>query len=1165
MESEAVVPFAESTQAVSLQDEHPRGYYRFPTLHQDTVVFTAEGDLWSVSVEGGIARRLTTHHGVESNAAISPTGDRIAFSAEYEGPQEVYSMPIRGGRPTRHTYEGDATGVVGWTPDGKILYRTRHYSTLPNVQLAALDLTTGEGGLLPLSQASDGCFSADGQTLFFTRLAFQGSHTKRYKGGTAQNIWKFALGACKSDPTVEAIALTSDYAGTSKNPMWWQGRIYFASDRDGTMNLWSMDADGTNLQQHTFHKGWDVQSPALHNGRIVYQLAADLHLYTIASNTDTPLDIELVSDFDQTRERWVRSPRDYLTSAHLSPKGDRVVLTARGRVFVAPVSQGRLVEATRESRIRYRNARFLPDGKTLVALTDETGELEFCLIPANGIGPTDLLTTDGEVFRYTGLPSPDGKWMVFGDKDQRLWLFEFETRTSRCIAASDEWGSFFNWRWSPDSRFLAYVAPCANQFSQIRIYSLEDDHTFNLTSDRVDSFSPCWSTDGKWIYFLSDRHFSSLVPSPWGPRQPEPYFDKTTKIYHVALVKGERSPFQPMDELYAEALERQELEKKPKEDDAKLADAEPENTDSAELGPGDRAQTQTAHESSNAPSLTFDEHDSDDEDADAPVQVVIDPNGIQHRVMEVPIDAGNYSDLRNVGDRIFWQETRADFDGTSKLMSLELKPDPIEPRTVMDDIDDYELSLDGKKLLIDKGDGFYVIDADKDAPKDKELEKKKIDLSNWKFAIQPRDEWRQMLVEAWRMERDYFYDRNLHGVDWKALLDRHLPLVDRVTDRDELSDLIAQMVGELAALHTFVGAGDRRQGQDRIRMASLGAELSRAETGFRIDYLYQHDPDYPERAGPLTRPEVNLQVGDIIEAINGIPTISVPQPSILLKNQTNQQVLLQVRLAQSESPNASIPNTSGPGASTASTQTKTPSCVRQVIVTPCSAYAAADLRYADWEYRCRQKVEHDGEGRLGYVHLQAMSRDNYTEWVENYYPVFNREGLIIDVRHNRGGNIDSWILEKLLRKAWFFWKPRIGKPFWNMQWAFRGHMVVLCNEKTASDGEAFTEGFRRLGLGQVIGTRTWGGEIWLSLQTWLVDRGFASAAEIGVYGPEGEWLIEGHGVEPDIVVDNLPHQTFKGQDAQLDAAIAHLKQRIAEEPVVVPPPPEYPNKSFAYD
>ncbi len=655
--------------------EHFLGFYRSPTIHHDTIVFTAEGDLWAVAATSGMARRLTTHHGVESHAAISPDGHRVAFSAEYEGPTEVYSMPLMGGLPVRHTYEGDSTRVVGWTPDGKILYCTRHYSTLPNAQLVTVDPGTGDRQLLPLHQASEGCFTPDGQTLFFTRLAFQGSHTKRYQGGTAQNIWKFTLG------TSEAVALTADYAGTSKAPMEWQGRIYFASDRDGTMNLWSMDGQGQDLRQHTTHKGWDVQSPALHNGRIVYQLGADLHLYTIAADQDQRLDIFLPSDFDQARERWVKKPMDYLTSAHLSPKGDRLVLTARGRVFVAPVKQGRLINATRDSRIRYRSARFLPDGKNLIALTDETGELEFCQMPANGLGAPEVLTRDGEVFRYAALPSPDGAWLVFGDKDQRLWLFQMATQQSRCIAESQAWGGFYDWSWSPDSQWLAYVAPCENLFSQIRLYSLASGETVNLTSDRVDSYGPVWSPDGKWIYFLSDRHFESLVMSPWGPRQPEPYFDKTTQIYHVALVKGERSPFQPMDELYQAALEQKEAEKKAARAAKRAAGQALGHPAPDDLPPEDSLETaaDATSEDSGVADLSdsADSGESGDPAKPEGVTVTIDLEGLAQRLMPVPVGPNNYRDLAINATRLFWKEISVDTERKQKLVALEIKADPI--------------------------------------------------------------------------------------------------------------------------------------------------------------------------------------------------------------------------------------------------------------------------------------------------------------------------------------------------------------------------------------------------------------------------------------------------------------------------------------------------------
>jgi len=345
------------------------------------------------------------------------------------------------------------------------------------------------------------------------------------------------------------------------------------------------------------------------------------------------------------------------------------------------------------------------------------------------------------------------------------------------------------------------------------------------------------------------------------------------------------------------------------------------------------------------------------------------------------------------------------------------------------------------------------------------------------------------------------------------------------------------MVGELSALHIFVRGGDIRQGE-QVPSGTLGATFVRDEQagGFRVEHIYRSDPDIPDELSPLAQLNVNVAEGDVIESVNGIPALSSRDIEQLLRNQAGKQVLLGVK----------------PKAGGAS---------RQVIVTPITMARENDLRYDEWEYTRRLAVEKEGNGKLGYVHLRAMSAANITEWQREFYPVFDRDGLIIDVRHNNGGNIDSWILEKLLRKAWFFWQPRVGDPTWNMQYAFRGHVVVLVDQNTASDGEAFAEGFRRLGLGKVIGTRTWGGEIWLTQSNVLVDRGIATAAEIGVFGPEGDWLIEGHGVEPDIVVDNLPHATFNGEDAQLAAAIKHLQDELRRKPIPVPIAPKYPDKA----
>lgn len=1083
----------------ALPAEEVLGYYRFPSIHGDSVVFSAEGDLWWTGRQGGIANRLTTHPAEETHPAISPDGRTLAFSAAYEGPVEVYTMAMGGGLPVRRTFEGGRAYVAGWTPRGEVLYATNHYSGLPNAQLVRLDPATGRRELLPLAQASDGSFTPDGKTLFFTRFAFQGSHTKRYKGGTAQSLWRFTEG----EP--EAVPLTANYTGTSKTPMGWNGRVYFVSDRDGTLNLWSMDEKGGDLRQHTAHRGWDVTSPSLSEGRIVYQLGADLRIFDANTGQDAPLPVRLVSDYDQLRERWVKKPLDFLTSFSLSPKGDRIALTARGQVFVVPVRPGRTVEVTRKPGVRYREARFLPDGRSVVALSDETGEVEIWKLPANGVGKPEQLTKDGKILRWDALPSPDGRWIAHDDKDLQLWLLDTKTGGQKKIAAATQEG-FLDVVWSPDSRWLAYSTAAPNTFNRIHLYPVETGKTVALTSDRFNSWSPAWSADGKWIWFLSDRNLRTLVPSPWGPRQPDPFLTETNEIFGVALKKGLRSPFAAPDELH------------PKDGEEKSENAE-EGEEKEKKDKGD---------------------DKKAEKEEVP-KIEIDLDGLPERLVKAPVPSGNYDALTATPERLFWISTETPYpegDGAS-LLSVPFDPEKAEPKPVLEGIGAYELSADGKKLFVRKGEGFFVFDAGESAPEGEALEKARVDLSGLTLSFNPREQWQQMFREAWRLERDYFYDPKMHGVDWPAMLEKYRPLSLRVTSRGELDDLLGQMVSELSALHTFVGGGDHREGDDQVQVGSLGAVLVRDESkgGYRIERLFRADPDLPAEAGPLSAPTVAAREGDVIEAINGVATLSVPDPALLLRNRTGKQILLKIKDGKT-------------GKS------------RDAIAVPVSPNRAADLRYDDWELSRRLAVEEAGKGEIGYVHLRAMGGGDYTSWARDFYPVFNRSGLIIDVRNNEGGSIESWLLAKLLRKAWFWWQPRVGDPTSNMQYAFRGHIAVLVNEGTASDGEAFAEGIKRLGLGKVLGTRTWGGEIWLSASNFLVDKGIATAAEFGVYGPEGIWLIEGHGVEPDIIVDNLPRATFDGKDAQLEAAIQYLQEKIKAEPVPPIKAPGYPDKSL---
>ncbi len=1057
--------------SISVFSQGFEGYYRTPDIHGNTVVFSAEGDLWKVSLSGGLAQRLTTHAEQERWPAISPDGKTIAFSASYEGPTEVYTMPISGGLPVRWTYESDFSYVNCWTPDGKIVYDTRAFATLPDRQLVTIDTKTKQKNIIPLSQASEATFDDSGKTVFFVRPSYHGNVTKRYKGGTARQIWKYTEG------TKEAIKLTTDFPGGSHHPMYYNERVYFITDRDGIMNIWSIDKNGNDIKQHTNHIGFDVRYAKLDDGHIVYQLGADLWHYDINTNSKNKINIRISSDLDQLREKWVENPTNYITSVHPDTKGERIVITARGRAFVAPVKSGRLVEFTDKKDVRFRDAIFSSDGKSIYTLSDESGEFEFISMPANGEGQHKAITKNGAVLRYAGIPSPDGKWMAYDDLENNMFLLNSETGESKKISTNEE--GIYDFSWSPDSKWISFVQVADNTMAQIQLYSLDTGDTFPITTDRANSSSVKWSPDGEFIYFLSDRSFTTLVGGPWGPRQPEPYFDANEKLYHIALKKGTRSPFRKADEL-----------------------------------------------------VSKDKKDEKDEKNDT-VSVNIDRNGIIERIAEAPIKAGNYRGLAVSKKAIYLMSSSTGVNASTNLSVVKIGNEDVKMKTMVEGVRSFSLTGNGEKLLVRKGSSFYMIGAG--TGKVSDLNSSKVNLNGWKFAITPQEDWKQLFTDAWRMERDYFYDKNMHGVNWSAMYKKYFPLVDRITTRVELSDLIGRFVGELAALHTSVRGGDTRNDQKNIEVANLGARFSRDSKngGFSIEHIYKADPDYPDEKSPLDDPYLDIRVGDVITSVNGKSSLSAIDIGELIRNQVGKQVKLNIKRGDAN---------------------------KSVIVVPIGNMYS--LRYRDWEYSRRLMVEKETNNKVGYVHLQAMGSNDLNQWYKEFYPVFNRPGLIIDVRHNRGGNIESLILEKLLRKAWMYWKSRSGKPYWNMQYAFRGHIVILVDENTASDGEAFADGFKKLGLGTAIGKRTWGGEIWLSGTNRLSDNGLARAPMMGVYDENGNWLIEGHGFEPDIEVDNPPHATFNGEDAQLNAAISHLEKLIAKDPRAVPNPPAYPDKSF---
>lgn len=1063
------------------------GFYRQPALRGDQVYLVAEGDLWRVGAQGGEAQRLTTHPGLESQPVVSPDGQWLAFTAQYDGGTELYLMPAAGGVPKRLTWEGGGMKAWGFTAAGEIVYTG--LDSRPGAQLFAIDAKTGQRRQLPVGQASDGALSADGRTLYFTRSGLRGDNARQYRGGAIARLWALDLAG-----NAEARPLLAE-GNNDRRPMPYATaageRIAFLSDRDGTVNVWSVNAQGGDLRQHTTHKGWDIRHASIDGSRVVYALGADLYLVDLAqAAAPRKLDIALGGDFDQQRERWVKKPQDFLTDTAFAPNGERALLAARGHLATQGVQQLRRAELPQPADGRCRKAQFSADSKSVFGICDFSGETEIWRFAANGTGQPERVTGGAPNSTVTQrrnlMPSPDGRWIAHTDKEGRIWLTDLKApaaTATREIAHGSVGDPPQLLAWSPDGQALVWARPLRQvDRSQLQLYSVADGRTHTLTSDRYDSDAAAFSPDGHWLYLASKRNFSTTGGSaPWGDRNTGPFFGSRSKLYALALQPGLRSPFAAKDELEPPAEK--------KADDKVGAD-------------GKKAPEKKAN-----PAIAFD--------------------GLAERLFELPLPAGDFHALRSDGKRLWFLDR--DLDGKSQLKSVAIDNQGGPAETLASDVREYELSADGKKLMLVRNQAgaapeVLIVDA---APKlPAELAKAQVRWSDWQIATQPRAEWKQMFADAWRMHRDHFYDVNMHGVDWVAVRAKYEPLVDRVTDRYELAELMAEMVSELGALHSQVGPGDTRSGPDEPGLAGLGGRFSRTADGWRIDAIYGTDPELPSEASPLAAPGLGLKVGDVITTLNGRPTAGAPHLLELLRGQAGRQVLIDVRLA---------------GGKTV-----------QRIVTPVAQLRENQLRYNDWRVSRARAVEQAGQGRIGYVHLRAMGPADIADFVREFYAASDRDGLIIDVRYNNGGNIDSWILEKLLRRAWAFWQPRSpagSSTYANMQNVFRGHTVVLMNEDTYSDGETFSEGFKRLKIGPVIGKRSSGAGVWLSDGNRLLDNGIMRAAEDGQIDADGRFLIEGIGVSPDIEVDNPPRASFLGQDAQLDAAIAELKKRIAEQPV----------------
>ncbi|MEM9301369.1 MAG: S41 family peptidase [Pseudomonadota bacterium] len=1049
------------------------GYYQHPTVSGDLVVFESEGDLWRVALDGGAATRLTTHRGRETQPALSPDGASIAFLAEYDGGFEVYLMPVDGGEPRRLTYGGEVVSVEGWTAEGDILYVTSAVAnTARSTQVRQLDPASGLTKDWPLLGANQAALTSDGIRVFTRNgLHRTGDHARRYRGGAMATLWAFEPGADEARP------LLPDLAANQARPLVAGDRVVFLGDPDGSFNLWSMRVDGSDLRQLSRHDGWDARHADTDGRTVVYQLGAAIHRVSLSGGTTVPLEITLQSDLEPRRVRWLKDPLRHLGSLTVGPEGKRVAASVRGRVALFGLPGERRVELDLPATGRARQAIHGADGEWIYAFASVDGRDQLVRMPATGAAGREVLVAAGPSHGLVLAPSPDGRHIAHTDLDGNLWLYDLENQRNSLV---DNWpdgnDSIGGLAWSPDGSRLAYTRPAdTTRIDQLFLRDVAAEEVRAVTSDRFPSGSPAFSRDGRFLYFLSARTFDATPGAPWGDRNMGPAFDRREKVYALALDPEARFPFLPA------ALGAPAVADQPSDDDGE-ADGSQEEAEAA------------------TPPLVWE--------------------GLTERLYEVPVPSGNYRSL-NAAEKFLLVLDRP-LQGDPALKSIAID-EHAKTETFAAKVSAFDLSADGKTVLFRVAQQAFLVDVGAKAPDDRKQQT--VDTAGWRLAIDPANEWRQMFDDAWRMHRDFSFDTTMRGLDWDAVRARYAPLVERVTHRRELDDLLGEMIGELGILHSQVGRAEVPNDEERPAAASLGADFEASDDGLRVRRIFSGDPDLLDERSPLARPEVDVRVGDVITAVNHGPVRTEAELYAALLEQADRPVVLQVRRG-SEAPRI--------------TRTK-----------PIPAGQLPRLRYRAWEQDRRARVDEASEGAIGYLHLYAMGSRDIADFAREFFPQLRRQGLIIDVRGNRGGNVDAWVLNALLRQAWMFWQTADAETasFENMQGAFRGHVAVLIDEFTYSDGETFAAGIKALDLGPLIGKRTAGAGIWLSDRNALADGGIARIAEFAQFAPDGRWLVEGRGVSPDIEVDNPPHAAWRGDDPQLTAAIEYLREQIEENPI----------------
>ncbi|MCX6627378.1 MAG: PDZ domain-containing protein [Candidatus Solibacter sp.] len=1089
-----------------------------PAMNKTEIVFTYSGDLWHVSREGGVAARLTSGPGFESDAAFSPDGKTLAFTGEYDGNVDVFTVAASGGVPKRLTYHPDADRAVGWTADGaRILFRSNRLSQSRYTQLYTVAVEGGLPEVLPLPMGCMGAYSPDGKRMLYAPLdggQFAPGFTnfvawKRYRGGSASYLWTVNF----ADLSTVKVPRTDS---NDIYPMWIGEKTYFLSDRNGPMTLFSYDPQSRRVTELIKNTGKDIMSASAAGGSIVYEQFGQVHVYDIASGKEHGVKIEIAADLTEVRPHFQNVSRE-LRNAAISPTGMRAVFEAHGEVLTVPAEKGEVRNVTNTPGVMERTPAWSPDGKTIAYFSDESGEYALHIKPQNGAGETKKIALAGNsAFYFDPKWSPDSKAIAFTDNMCNLWMAEIAGGKVTKVDTDHIYTLNRGFNWSGDSKWIAFERFLPNRLRAISVYSVESGKSVQITDGMSDAKQPVFDRDGQYLYFMASTNYG---PTTSGLDMSSDEHEVTSSIYLAVLPNNIASPLAP-------------------ESDEEGVPG-PKGTPAAEGGRGGRADNGAAGAAGAAAPAA----------ETPPKPVRIDFDKLQQRIVALPFPARAYVGIEAGRPGIlFVMEPgagggggRGGAGGGATLTRFDLKTRKSDK--LADGVASFDLSANGDKMLLRMGGAggagggrgaapavpSYVIVPSATPVKAGEGA---LRLANIEVNVDPIAEWRQMYHEVWRIQRSYFYDPNLHGVNTADSEKEYEKYLDSLSSRADLNYIFNDMLSEMTSGHLRGGGGNIPLART-IPGGLLGADYEIANGRYRFKKIYAGESWNPQLLAPLVQPGLNVNEGDYLLAVNGQELAGKDDVSRLLENSAGKSTVLKIGA-----------DPSGANA-------------REITVVPIAS--ELQLRHQEWIAANRRKVDQLSGGKLAYVYLPDTGQGGLTSFNRYYFAQSDKQGAVIDERFNGGGQVADYIIEAMRRQLMGFWSPRYGAIYRTPAASILGPKVMIVNEIAGSGGDAMPWMFRYTKIGPLVGKRTWGGLIGVSQYPALMDGGNVTAPNFGFFSPEGQWDVENHGVAPDVEVEMDPKSVGEGHDPQLERAVAMALQLLEKNPPPTPKRPEFPN------